>query len=317
MQLAAGVHDTVNGAYTFSVRASGPGGTDATPATRSFTVDTAAPETTITGGPTPSFTFTSSEANSTFACKLDTPSDAGSYASCTSPKAYTTTALGTYTFSVRATDAAGNIDATPATQSFTVVTPPTPTPSPSPSPSPAGCAATNGADVQISDFATVESPITVSGCAGNASATATVEVHIVHTYIGDLVVTLVAPDGSTYLLHNRAGGSTDNINQTYTVNLSSEPANGTWKLRVQDAASADVGRIDSWTINPGLGPTPTPTPTAAAPDTSITGGPSGVTNGTAPSFSFSATLAGSTFECRLDTPGGAAATRHARRRGRT
>jgi subtilisin-like proprotein convertase family protein len=31
--------------------------------------------------------------------------------------------------------------------------------------------------------------------------------------------------------------------------LSSEPANGTWKLRVQDAAAADVGRIDSWTIN--------------------------------------------------------------------
>ena len=122
-------------------------------------------------------------------------------------------------------------------------------PRPSPSPGPAGCAATNGADVPIPDLSTVESPITVSGCAGNASATATVEVHIVHTYIGDLVVTLIAPDGSTYLLHNRAGGSADNIDQTYTVNLSSEPANGTWKLRVQDAAAADIGRIDSWTIN--------------------------------------------------------------------
>jgi subtilisin-like proprotein convertase family protein len=95
----------------------------------------------------------------------------------------------------------------------------------------------------------VESSITISGCAGNAPAGSTVEVHIVHTYIGDLVVTLVAPDGSTYPLSDRAGGGTDNINQTYTVNLSSEVANGTWKLRVQDAAAADVGYIDSWTLN--------------------------------------------------------------------
>ena len=60
---------------------------------------------------------------------------------------------------------------------------------------------------------------------------------------------LYAWTDSTYLLHNRAGGSADDINQTYTVNLSSEPANGTWKLRVQDAAGGDIGRIDSWTIN--------------------------------------------------------------------
>jgi subtilisin-like proprotein convertase family protein len=76
-----------------------------------------------------------------------------------------------------------------------------------------------------------------------------VEVHIVHTYIGDLIVNLVAPDGSLYLLHNQTGGSADNINQTYTVNLSSEVANGTWRLRVQDAASLDTGYIDSWTLN--------------------------------------------------------------------
>ncbi len=71
-----------------------------------------------------------------------------------------------------------------------------------------------------------------------------------HTYIGDLVVSLIAPDGSAYVLHNRAGGSADNIDQTYTVNLSSEPANGAWKLRVQDAAAADTGYINSWTLTP-------------------------------------------------------------------
>ena len=51
-----------------------------------------------------------------------------------------------------------------------------------------------------------ESPITISDCPGNASTTSTVELHIVHTWIGDLVVTLIAPDGSSYLLHSRAGG---------------------------------------------------------------------------------------------------------------
>ena len=101
----------------------------------------------------------------------------------------------------------------------------------------------------IPDLSTVESPITIAGCLGNASASATVEVHIVHTYIGDLIVSLIAPDGSSYPLHNRAGGSADDINQTYTVNVSAKPANGTWKLRVQDAAGGDVGRIDSWTVS--------------------------------------------------------------------
>ena len=80
------------------------------------------------------------------------------------------------------------------------------------------------------------------------SATSTAEVHIVHTYRGDLVVSLVAPDGTVYTLLNRSGGSADNVDQTFTVDLSSEAANGTWRLRVQDAASLDTGYINSWTL---------------------------------------------------------------------
>jgi subtilisin family serine protease len=131
---------------------------------------------------------------------------------------------------------------------------PTPTPTPTPTPPPAspGCTpAPNGTDIAVPDLGTAEAPITVAGCAGNASATAQIDVSVAHTYIGDLVIDLVAPDGSVYNLHNRAGGSADNINQTYTVNLSSELANGTWKLRVRDAAAADTGYINSW--GPRLG----------------------------------------------------------------
>ncbi|MFI8339491.1 S8 family peptidase [Streptomyces sp. NPDC085639] len=106
----------------------------------------------------------------------------------------------------------------------------------------------NAGDFAIGDNATVESPITVSGVTGNAPATLKVGVNVVHTYIGDLKVDLIAPDGTVYTVHNRAGGSTDNINQVYTVNASSEVANGTWKLRVNDNAGGDTGKIDSWNL---------------------------------------------------------------------
>ncbi|MFF9149789.1 S8 family peptidase [Streptomyces sp. NPDC014861] len=107
----------------------------------------------------------------------------------------------------------------------------------------------NTADYAIADNATVESPVTVSGVTGNAPSALQVPVSIVHTYIGDLQVQLIAPDGTAYTLKAfGTGGSADNINTTYTVNASSEVANGTWKLRVTDNANADTGKIDSWAL---------------------------------------------------------------------
>jgi aminopeptidase S len=106
----------------------------------------------------------------------------------------------------------------------------------------------NTTDVTIPDLATVQSPITVTGVAGNAPSALAVGVDIRHTYRGDLVVDLVAPDGTAYNLSNRSGGSADNIIQTFTVNASSEVANGTWNLRVRDAASLDTGFINSWSL---------------------------------------------------------------------
>jgi subtilisin family serine protease len=111
------------------------------------------------------------------------------------------------------------------------------------------CSGTNGTDVAIPDAgAAVFSDIAVT-CGRNASATSTVEVHIVHTYRGDLVIDLIAPDGTAYRLKNSSGSdSADNVNQTFTANLSSEAGNGTWRLRVRDAFLIDTGRIDSWTL---------------------------------------------------------------------
>ena len=81
------------------------------------------PETIITNGPatsttstSASFAFQSPETGTTFECKLDT----APFAACTSPKAYTNLAVGQHTFQVRATDAAGNVDQTPASQLWTI-----------------------------------------------------------------------------------------------------------------------------------------------------------------------------------------------------
>ncbi|EAU66549.1 S8 family serine peptidase [Stigmatella aurantiaca] len=106
----------------------------------------------------------------------------------------------------------------------------------------------NTTDFSILDKATIESPITVSGRTGNAPSTLKVSVSIYHTYQGDLKVDLIAPDGSVYVLHNYTGSGTDNIITTYTVNASSEVANGTWKLRVNDKAAGDTGYLDKWSL---------------------------------------------------------------------
>lgn len=115
---------------------------------------------------------------------------------------------------------------------------------------PTGTVFENTADVTIPDSpgAAVTSTVNVTGITGNAPSNLSVGVNIVHTYIGDLVVDLVAPDGTVYNLHNRTGGSADNIVQTYTVNASAEVANGAWKLRAQDKAGADTGYISNFKL---------------------------------------------------------------------
>ncbi|MER5457262.1 S8 family serine peptidase [Micromonospora sp. NPDC002389] len=113
-----------------------------------------------------------------------------------------------------------------------------------------GCTGTNGTDVAIPDAGSaVTSSITIAGCNRNAASTSTVAVNIVHTYRGDLVVDLLAPDGSSYRLKNSSIlDGTANVNATYTVNLSSEAANGTWRLQVRDVYSGDTGYLNTWTL---------------------------------------------------------------------
>lgn len=161
---------------------------------------------------------------------------AGLSASASGAISGTPTTAGTSTVTARVTDSAGKTGS--ATFSWVV------------NAVGGSCdARTNSTPVRIPDNTTVTSTIVVSGCAGNASATSSIKVAITHTYKGDLVVDLVAPDGSVYNLHNRSGGSANDINETYSRNLSGEAANGTWTLRVRDAAFLDTGTLNSWTLD--------------------------------------------------------------------
>ena len=82
-----------------------------------------------------------------------------------------------------------------------------------------------------------------------------VRVDISHTYIGDLRVDLVAPDGSAVTLHNNTGGSSDNLTRTYSVQevpalrpLFGRSIRGRWQLAVRDTARFDIGRFREWRI---------------------------------------------------------------------
>jgi subtilisin family serine protease/subtilisin-like proprotein convertase family protein len=82
-----------------------------------------------------------------------------------------------------------------------------------------------------------------------------VQVNITHTYIGDLRVDLLAPNGTSVPLHGNSGGSAANLNRTYSLQntpalraLLEGPVRGTWQLRVSDSFRQDAGRIDRWRI---------------------------------------------------------------------
>jgi subtilisin-like proprotein convertase family protein len=78
---------------------------------------------------------------------------------------------------------------------------------------------------------------------------------ISHTYIGDLRVRLRSPSGTEAVLHDRSGGSGDNIARTYTAAntptlaaLAGKPVTGTWTLLVSDHEAVDVGKLNRWSL---------------------------------------------------------------------
>jgi subtilisin-like proprotein convertase family protein len=137
-----------------------------------------------------------------------------------------------------------------------------------------------GLATAIPDVSTIEVPLTVTD--EGAISDVNVRVRLNHTYDGDLIITLVHPDGSTVTLASGRGGSVDNYGSganncsgTFTVfddaaataissgtapfagtfrpeqilsALNGKPSNGTWKLRIQDTAAQDIGTLGCWEL---------------------------------------------------------------------
>jgi hypothetical protein len=333
------------GAHTFSVVAvDGAGNVDATPATRSFTVDTVAPDTTIASGPsgptndsTPTFGFSASEQNATFQCRFDS----AAFAPCSGPGAtHTPAALpeGAHTFSVVAVDGAGNVDATPATRSFTVDTlAPDTTIASGPSGPTNDSTPTFGfsASEQGTTFQCRFDTAAFAPCSGpGATHTPTVALSTgAHTFsvraidqagnadatpaTRSFTVDTAAPN--TTIASGPSGPTNDS---TPTFGFSSSEQNSTFQCRFDAAAFAPCsgpGAIHTPTVAlsegahtfsvvavdqaGNLDATPATrsfTVDTQAPNTTITSGPSGSTTDRTPTFAFSSSEQGGTFQCRLD-----------------
>ena len=346
-----------DGDYSFSVRAvDNIGNPDASPDTRTFTVDTAAPETTIESGPSgatndndPVYTFSSDEdPNATFECKLDGPgTTTGTFTSCTSPQSYTDLADGDYTFSVKATDAAGNTDATEASLILTVDTAaPETTIDDGPGTTNDGTAdfefSTNedplgatfeckldGPGTTTGTFTPCTSPQSYPGlsdgeytfsvkttdAAGNTDASEATEAFTVDS----------TPPETT--IDNGPGSVNDG---TVTYEFSSDDANATFECKL-DGPGATTGTFEACTSpkeytgladgeyafsvkatdaannTDASADTDTFTIDQTAPTTTIDDGPGSVNDGTV-TYEFSSDDPNATFECKLDGPGATTGT---------
>jgi CSLREA domain-containing protein len=319
-----------DGAHTFHVRAvDAAGNEDLSPASRSFTVDTVAPDTTIDSGPsgltndtTPTFTF-SSEAGATLECALDT----GAYAACTSPHTAAALSEGAHTFQVRASDAAGNEDSTPASRAFTVDTI-APETTILEGPSGATSDSTPTFTFSSETGATFECALDNGAFAGCASPqTTAVLTDGPHTF--DVRATDAAgnadlsPASRAFsidagppetAIDSGPSGVTTSTSATFRFSAG-EPSSFECKLdngafasctSPQDYATLGDGAhtfsvraIDSAGNRDESPATRTWTVDTAPPQTTIDSGPNGATNVTTPTFTFTSE-AGSSFECRVD-----------------
>ncbi len=113
-----------------------------------------------------------------------------------------------------------------------------------------------GLPLAIVDNQTTTSQMSI--VSGPDVGTIEVTVDISHTYIGDLNVKLISPSATEVLLHNRSGGTSEDIVGTYGVNLtaagsldafSGETSVGTWTLEVSDEAAGDIGNLNAWSLD--------------------------------------------------------------------
>ena len=245
--------------------------------------DTTPPETTITSGPAEgetltvdpaTFGFSSSETGSTFECSLD----GGAFGACTSPKSYAALSDGSHTLQVKATDAAGNTDLTPASRTWTV-------------------------DATAPSVATVVPRGGATDVAATSNVEATFSEAMDSSTINGSTFTLTEQNASQPLT---ARVSYDSANKKATLDPSVDLEAGTTYTAtvrggatgVKDLAGNPLGADNTWSFTTTA--VPVPLLDLTAPETTIGSGPSGTVSTSSASFAFSSDEAGSSFECSLD-----------------
>jgi CSLREA domain-containing protein len=331
------------GSHTFEVRATDPAGnTDPTPASYAWTVeapaDTTPPETTIDSGPTSPttdttalLTFSSDDPGATFECALD----GGTLDACASPVELTGLAVGAHTFEARATDVAGNTDATPASYAWTVEALPDCT---------ASFTLPSDADAWIDQNSSsnnmgADSILKVQSKGPSDNFRALVRFGLPALPQGCVVQSATlrlyspsATNGRTLQALQMTGDWTENgvtwSNLPGTTGAGATTASGTgyreWDVAALVQAMYDTGANHGFLIRDAaengsgfeqqlhsrekgesmpelvIAFAPAPPPDTTAPETTIDSGPAGTTTDTSATFTFSADEPGATFECALD-----------------
>ncbi len=206
--------------------------------------DTTPPETAIDSGPegptndpSPTFNYSSSEPNSTFECRLTSDSHTpGSFSLCEPGGASYSDLDGTYTFEVRATDAAGNTDPTPASRSFTVDTvapnPPTFSGTSPPSPHDDNNPLIFGS---AEDLSTVELFVN-DGCSGDPIASGSAAA------FGSSGLVVTVDDNTTTTFHGRATDQAGNVSMCSSDSITYE--------EVPSGGGGDVVVTLTWSAGP-------------------------------------------------------------------
>jgi parallel beta-helix repeat protein len=311
------------GGHTFAVRAiDAAGNMDPTPAIVTWMItppaDTTPPDTAFTSQPalvttdtSATFSFSSSEAGSTFMCSLD----GAPFTSCVSPAQWTALAAGSHTLVVQAVDAAGNVDPTPASYMWTIEVVPTATSTAMPTPAPT--------DTPVATPAPTETQLPTVAPSATPTATPTAtpgDITSPETVIDSAPSATTTSTDATFTFSSNESGAVFECsldNGSFAMCTSPASYGGlaagvhTFSVRAIDAAgNVDASpAIYTWTVEAAPSPTPTATqvPTATPtpadttpPETFIDSGPPAATMDTNATLSFSSNEPGTSFQCSLD-----------------